>query len=154
MVLEDTIGAVGAEGLMLATHMQVFSFGYGYAIPPLKWDISSGGIPFLTWGPNSHPSMTTYRIPSIIFPRHPSPFSSSFIGSRYLAVSPPDLVPITATMSGTTQPLLSGLSLPPMPDKTSEWASIIPLVCHPANKRDDYTTDGKVTLAVNLSAGC
>ncbi|KAK5651035.1 hypothetical protein OQA88_1498 [Cercophora sp. LCS_1] len=52
-----------------------------------------------------------------------------------------------------SRPLLGALSLPLLPDAVAEWASIIPLVCHLANGRDDYTTAGKVALAGSLSVG-
>ncbi|KAK0672597.1 hypothetical protein QBC41DRAFT_216877 [Cercophora samala] len=52
-----------------------------------------------------------------------------------------------------TEGLLKSLPVPVLPHIVSEWAAIIPLVCHLANERDDYTTAGKVALAGSLSVG-
>ncbi|KAF4541547.1 uncharacterized protein LTHEOB_8542 [Lasiodiplodia theobromae] len=43
--------------------------------------------------------------------------------------------------------------LPNLPNIVSEWASIVPLVCHLASFRDDYLTAGDVALLGRISLG-
>ncbi|KAK8103623.1 uncharacterized protein PG998_010656 [Apiospora kogelbergensis] len=45
------------------------------------------------------------------------------------------------------------LPCPPLPNIVSEWAAILPLVCHLAGQRDDYITTGDVALMGRLSVG-
>ncbi|KAK8851010.1 Herpesvirus glycoprotein N [Apiospora arundinis] len=45
------------------------------------------------------------------------------------------------------------LPCPPLPNIVSEWAAILPLVCHLAGQRDDYNTSGDVALMGRLSVG-
>ncbi|KAK0717654.1 hypothetical protein B0T26DRAFT_829590 [Lasiosphaeria miniovina] len=43
------------------------------------------------------------------------------------------------------------ISMPQLPNILSEWAAIVPLVCHLATHRDDHATTGKVALAGRVS---
>ncbi|KAF7532344.1 hypothetical protein G7054_g8018 [Neopestalotiopsis clavispora] len=45
------------------------------------------------------------------------------------------------------------LPCPPLPNIVSEWAAILPLVCHLAGQKDDYITTGEVALMGRLSVG-
>lgn len=45
------------------------------------------------------------------------------------------------------------LPCPPLPNIVSEWAALLPLVCHLAGQRDDYITTGEVALMGRLSVG-
>ncbi|KAI9903271.1 hypothetical protein N3K66_002623 [Trichothecium roseum] len=45
------------------------------------------------------------------------------------------------------------LPCPPLPNIISEWAAILPLVCHLASQLDDYMTTGDVALMGRLSVG-
>lgn len=45
------------------------------------------------------------------------------------------------------------IPFPLLPTIISEWAAIIPLVCHLASQRDDYITTGDVALMGRLSVG-
>ncbi|ETS77390.1 hypothetical protein PFICI_11264 [Pestalotiopsis fici W106-1] len=45
------------------------------------------------------------------------------------------------------------LPCPPLPNIVSEWAAILPLVCHLAGQRDDYITTGEIALMGRLSVG-
>lgn len=47
----------------------------------------------------------------------------------------------------------SVLPFPPLPNIISEWAALLPLVCHLAGQRDDYITTGEVALMGRLSVG-
>ncbi|CAG9986765.1 unnamed protein product [Clonostachys byssicola] len=42
---------------------------------------------------------------------------------------------------------------PPLPLIITEWAAILPLICHLASQRDDYVTTGDVALQGKLSIG-
>lgn len=45
------------------------------------------------------------------------------------------------------------LACPPLPNIITEWAAILPLVCHLAGQQDDYITTGYVALRGRLSVG-
>ncbi|GME48831.1 uncharacterized protein LTHEOB_8542 [Neofusicoccum parvum] len=58
---------------------------------------------------------------------------------------------ISARLGTLNKPPL--LPLPALPNIVSEWASLIPLVCHLSGSRDDYHTAGDVALLGRVSLG-